>query len=162
MLHSLYVRVPAIACRGLCWASCGVIDMSPTERRQLAAEGYQFPTLREVASQEDQDTPFYCPALTADRRCAVYDNRPMICRLWGTSVDMPCPHGCRPDRYLGRAESMALLLGALTVGGAQEANAARDIHTLIGSAESLEGQAVYDSVVRRGMRSDRRRAMYGE
>ena len=29
--------------------------------------------------------------------CEVYAERPLICRLFGTTASMPCPNGCRPD-----------------------------------------------------------------
>lgn len=45
-----------------------------------------------------------CPALDFVGRCSVYEHRPMICRLWGLVEDMPCHYGCKPERYLTRAE----------------------------------------------------------
>jgi len=37
-----------------------------------------------------------CPHL-ADHGCDVYAERPLICRLFGTTPSLPCPRGRRPD-----------------------------------------------------------------
>jgi hypothetical protein len=50
-----------------------------------------------------------CPALTVLGRCSIYEDRPTICRLWGVVESMPCPWGCRPDRYLTDEQGHALL-----------------------------------------------------
>lgn len=53
-----------------------------------------------------------------DGRCSVYQNRPLICRMYGAVESLPCPHGCKPDRgALPDAESRALLLKATEIGG---------------------------------------------
>lgn len=51
-----------------------------------------------------------CPVLSADGRCTQYADRPMICRLWGATPDMPCPHGCTVvGGYLPAERSRELL-----------------------------------------------------
>lgn len=50
-----------------------------------------------------------CPLLTPQRRCAAYESRPMICRLWGMVKKMRCPFGCRPSRWLSDCEADELL-----------------------------------------------------
>ena len=30
--------------------------------------------------------------------CEVYDQRPLICRLFGTTKSLPCPHGRGPEQ----------------------------------------------------------------
>ncbi|MCH8619418.1 YkgJ family cysteine cluster protein [Undibacterium sp. TS12] len=40
-----------------------------------------------------------CPHLS-DKGCQVYDDRPLICRLFGTSKSLPCPHGRRPEMMI--------------------------------------------------------------
>jgi Uncharacterised protein family (UPF0153). len=37
-----------------------------------------------------------CPYL-GKQGCEVYDERPLICRLFGTTPQLPCPHGRRPE-----------------------------------------------------------------
>jgi len=37
-----------------------------------------------------------CPHL-GDNGCEAYEERPLICRLFGTTPKLPCPNGNRPD-----------------------------------------------------------------
>jgi Fe-S-cluster containining protein len=32
--------------------------------------------------------------------CTVYEERPLICRLFGTTPKMPCPNGRRPENMI--------------------------------------------------------------
>lgn len=32
--------------------------------------------------------------------CQVYAERPLICRLFGTTAALPCPHGRRPEMLI--------------------------------------------------------------
>jgi hypothetical protein len=31
-----------------------------------------------------------------DGRCSIYEDRPLICRLYGSVDKFACPHGCKP------------------------------------------------------------------
>lgn len=58
-----------------------------------------------------------CPALE-DGRCTVYDSRPTICRLWGTSDALPCPHGCRPPGgRISETDSRRIMRRSTEIGG---------------------------------------------
>ncbi len=48
-----------------------------------------------------------CPYLDLKtKRCTVYERRPLICRLYGMTEELPCPFGCKPTpRYLTKAEA---------------------------------------------------------
>lgn len=114
-LAALYARVPAIpGCRGLCWISCGPADMSDRERQRIRERGIRI-TLSDIAKRADK--AFFCEALTREGRCAVYDIRPMACRLWGVTTDMPCPYGCQPERWLSEGEGFELIMRAIAAGG---------------------------------------------
>jgi hypothetical protein len=41
--------------------------------------------------------------------CAIYDNRPFLCRLFGTVESMPCPHGAGPEEMLSREDERELM-----------------------------------------------------
>jgi hypothetical protein len=42
----------------------------------------------------------------------------MLCRLWGVTVELPCPFGCKPDRPpLTAEQEFALFVYSLAVGG---------------------------------------------
>lgn len=100
MLRALYDRVPPTGCKGLCHEACGPIAFSETEAAHLRSKYGRLPVLKPGTLE--------CSELTEDKRCAVYADRPMICRLWGAVRSMRCPHGCVPEggfveEYVGRA-----------------------------------------------------------
>jgi hypothetical protein len=118
-LEALYACVPDVGCKGLCTDACGPIDGGPRELVRMARAGVRLPP-REVAIRKMASTlgNYECPALV-DGRCSVYAvARPMICRVWGASEDLPCPYGCRPadGRLLTSAETQALLDAATKAG----------------------------------------------
>ncbi len=114
-LDALYAEVPAIECQGLCWDSCGRLDMSSAERRRIKTEGgVEIPDGTKAAG------PSLCVALTMFRRCGVYAIRPLVCRLWGVIESLPCTFGCRPERMLSDEEAYELIAQALDISGQHE------------------------------------------
>ncbi len=105
-LDHAYAQIPDAGCRGLCQSGCDSIAMSVTEQARIRERHGRFLPL--VAAFNGA----LCPALDEDGRCAVYEDRPFVCRAWGAVEMMPCPHGCVPDE--GRLpESYARRLKAL-------------------------------------------------
>lgn len=100
-LDAIYAEVPALECQGLCHQSCGPLPVDGPERRRV--QDRHGVTL---------GLDWTCSALTMLKRCSVYEDRPLICRLWGVVESMPCPWGCRPERTLTDAEGHALLARA--------------------------------------------------
>jgi hypothetical protein len=100
-LDQVYASVPDAGCRGLCADSCGSIAMTAIEQRRIAdRHAIQLPLMAGWALDESPGplgTPGgRCPALTRDDRCRVYQDRPLVCRLWGSVEGLPCPWGCSP------------------------------------------------------------------
>lgn len=115
-LDALYAELPAIECAGLCWDSCGPIDMSAAERTRIArVSNMDIPRGNFL-----RDGPSLCPALTIFKRCSVYEIRPLICRIWGLTKMLPCSYGCRPDRWLTEPEAYELIARAHEISGDQE------------------------------------------
>ena len=104
-LGALYAELPKIVCIGLCHGACGPIMASRLEVEQLGAPLTFHP--RTLA----------CALLDSDRRCLKYDQRPMICRVYGVSRSLPCAHGCVPDRWLTDAEGREFVARAMAIGG---------------------------------------------
>lgn len=122
LLQALYARVPQIECQGLCADTCAGIDMGPVEQRAMREAGAKVPRLVDVklSFSRGEVPDFTCPALV-DSKCSIYENRPMICRIYYADSDRPCPHGCRPvepAKYLTYAEARDLLDQALKLGTA--------------------------------------------
>jgi len=95
-VEDLYTRIPAFNCLPGCSACCGPIAMT-------GKEWAKFPKKRYAKSLADT-----CP-YSKKGRCEFYECRPLICRIFGATVDLACPHGCRPDRYLTKRESREIM-----------------------------------------------------
>jgi Fe-S-cluster containining protein len=91
-LDRLYEQLPKAQCIGACWDSCGPIEMTPLEHWRIKAAGFDIPNANAA-----RDGLSVCPALTLLHQCAVYESRPLICRLWGVMETMPCNYGCQLD-----------------------------------------------------------------
>lgn len=159
-LDELYARVPTIACQGKCQECCAYIAMSPTEAARMerasvfVAGDVQAPTdeLGQVYIPYDP-----CPFLNPLGRCGVYNDRPMICRLWGVTERMPCPWGCKPERVLPDSEGMKLLAEAMRIGGVEQISG-RAVERAL---EDPAAQQFFDLVMAAGQRGDRRRMRGG-
>lgn len=90
----IYGQLPAesnIQCKGLCQFACSTIAMTQPEAAYIE-EKYALPVLADhPVHGEDM-----CSALDSAGRCAIYDRRPLICRIWGQTPALECPYGCKP------------------------------------------------------------------
>ncbi len=114
-VQRVYELVPRMACKGLCTDYCGAIAMSPIEEQRILSRHGRLPKT---------DNNVVCSELV-DGRCAIYEDRPMICRLWGQVNHelLRCPHGCRPTWGLmssDRAHQLLTELEWLSAGGDAE------------------------------------------
>lgn len=120
----IYDEIPQIDCKGLCGDVCGPIDMHPWERRQIRRAGVKLPPHRQQREEQRANGGHYtCPALSAEERCTVYDDRPTICRLWGVMDALRCPYGCTlrdGARRLTDLEAVALLDRSYKVGTGEQ------------------------------------------
>lgn len=109
-LEALYAELPTIECMGLCGDACHFIGMTTLERERIRrTSGHDIKIL---------DSP--CPALDFMGRCATYQQRPMVCRLWGVVEGMECHYGCKPSPgYLTHEEGKVFLARCEIVSGAQ-------------------------------------------
>ncbi len=120
-LAELYARIPDIPdCDGRCWVSCGPTDRSQREDQRIRQAGIRIRPADEALADVER---YYCEALTEDKRCAVYEMRPMVCRLWGAVEGMKCPFGCVPEGgWLPDSEGALLVAESLRVGGSAVSN----------------------------------------
>lgn len=110
----IYRKIPDAGCTGLCHNTCTGIDATQLERDVMASRGHPLP--RGDALTQSREAirtgvlPASCSALTEDKRCAVYEDRPLICRAWGVTERLKCPYGCVPEGgvYLTEREFFAL------------------------------------------------------
>jgi hypothetical protein len=80
-------RIPSFECMPGCHDCCGPVTASTEEMARLP-----------VKSEEEHDAALAklsCPHL-GHNGCEVYSERPLICRLFGTTPQLACPHGRKP------------------------------------------------------------------
>lgn len=107
LFDKLYKQIPTIACKGLCAEACGPIAATEFEVKRLEMAANHPLTV---------DAELTCSMLK-EHRCTVYEHRPMVCRLFGLVKQMPCPHGCTPERRLTDPEANRFMSKALDLGG---------------------------------------------
>jgi hypothetical protein len=90
-LEELRQRIPTFACIPGCHDCCGPVTASSTEVARLPCKS--LATHREALDKLD------CVYL-GEHGCEVYGERPLICRLFGTTPRLPCPNGRRPDEMI--------------------------------------------------------------
>ncbi|MGL4996181.1 MAG: YkgJ family cysteine cluster protein [Deefgea sp.] len=87
-IRFLRQRIPSFECIPGCHDCCGPVTTSPEEMSRLPR--------KTAAEHEAALAELNCPHL-AEKGCTVYLERPLICRLFGTTPSLPCPHGRRPE-----------------------------------------------------------------
>jgi len=81
-------RIPNFECIPGCHDCCGPVTTSSEEMARLP--------VKSDAEHEAALANFSCPHLGAGG-CQVYTERPLICRLFGTTPRLACPNGKRPE-----------------------------------------------------------------
>lgn len=98
LLEKIYAALPKMRCKGKCQGSCGPLALSRVEYDVLATAGGPA-----VYDDPRGDLSGRCSKLVAGR-CSAYAVRPLICRLYGMTPALACPHGCEPDRWVSGEE----------------------------------------------------------
>ena len=86
--------IPTFTCKPGCSDCCGPVTASSFEVARLPRK-----------SEKDHDealADFRCPHL-GENGCEVYAERPLICRLFGTTPTLPCPNACGPSKMIDPA-----------------------------------------------------------
>lgn len=96
-LKRAYERIPDVKCKGLCHEACAFIMMSRFEKKKLDDK---------YGSCDYLANP--CPKLTIDKQCSIYNDRPWVCRMFGTTELLKCPFGCRPETYVTDKTALAI------------------------------------------------------
>lgn len=92
-LRQLYASIPSSKCADGCHACChDLIQMSPEERDNMG--GYEF-----------TDSCIHL----VNGHCEVYERRPLVCRLYGSSELLRCVD-CEAEGMLSEADTKKILL----------------------------------------------------
>ncbi len=86
-IRTLRQQIPTFECVPGCHDCCGPVTTSPEEMSRLPRKTH--------AEQDAAMDALDCVHL-GPNGCTVYDERPLICRLFGTTQTLPCPNGRRP------------------------------------------------------------------
>jgi hypothetical protein len=82
-------------CKEDCAECCGIVPI-PNEIFDRNSADVQKDILKSVEFDNDdriyETADGYCPFLTADKKCAIYNDRPDICKRYGIDPTLPCPH----------------------------------------------------------------------
>ncbi len=87
-LRYLREHIPSFECTPDCHDCCGPVTTSSEEMARL-------PVISDQAHAAAL-AELRCPHL-GDEGCQVYGERPLICRLFGTTPRLACPNGKRPE-----------------------------------------------------------------
>ena len=137
-LERLYAQLPPIACQGFCADSCGPISLSVRERERM----------EKMAGHALGVNGMSCNMLI-EGKCAVYELRPMICRLWGVVKSLPCHYGCEPEGgFLPDDEGARLLTESIKAGG-PVTHADAELVMLLDQARSEMGDELLKRELRR-------------
>lgn len=123
MVEAAYQALPALECQGKCASACGPVPISPLEQQRIEARGVRWVPGRVVRLPDGSRGGTVCCALDQKSlRCRVYEDRPMVCRLWGLVESLACPWGCEPvGGLLSDLEGLRLMNRVLWFGGSSMA-----------------------------------------
>ena len=108
-IDHLRLQIPRFDCVPGCHDCCGPVTASSEEMARLP--------VKSDAAHDAALAELNCVHL-GPQGCEVYDQRPLICRLFGTSKSLPCPHGRGPETPI-------------------EAHVERQVHRLIASTRQV-------------------------
>ena len=86
-VRSLREQIPSFECQPGCHDCCGPVTTSTEEMAGLP--------VKSDAEHATALAELSCPHL-GEHGCQVYAERPLICRLFGTTPRLACPNGRRP------------------------------------------------------------------
>ena len=137
-LEAIYAEIPSIpGCTGECAEACGPIAMFTGEWERVKRSAGRTPKLRD---------PMVCPMLSPTGKCTVYSVRPYICRVWGATRELACPHGCEPERWLPLQESLDIFARIGEIAGPASAGPLGSVADLW-DAIGLERRAARSAVI---------------
>lgn len=98
-MDALLATVPSFKCKPGCADCCGPIQYSRLEfYRCVKASGHSLDQVREQIKKNAARDDHHCPFLNRkSNQCSIYAVRPAICRIFGTTPQLRCPHGYAPE-----------------------------------------------------------------
>jgi Fe-S-cluster containining protein len=91
IIARLRAQIPSFECVPGCHDCCGPVTTSSEEMSRLPRK----PEAEHEAALNELNCVHLGP-----KGCTVYGERPLICRLFGTTPKMACPNGRKPDQMI--------------------------------------------------------------
>lgn len=92
-VKDIYKMIPKFECKKGCSACCGIVPIIPQEAKNLnLKKAFVLPF-----------SGLTCK-YSCKEGCKVYEDRPLLCRLYGVVHKMPCTCGGKPERMLSLEE----------------------------------------------------------
>ncbi len=111
-LDKIYAKLPEIECKGLCHPSCTIIPAEKIEikrARERMGGKNPFCVPKELAITPSNELLIpSCPALK-DKRCSIYNARPLVCRAYGVAEGLLCPFGCVPKKIISKVKVVEIM-----------------------------------------------------
>ena len=109
-IQKLYMKIPKSICKKGCFDCCINSVQFAKEEAERAGE------------LKHREYNGICPFLDEkNKKCGIYENRPLVCRIYGVSEIMRCD-GCEPAniRHLTEEESRSIIREYTKIKDAQE------------------------------------------
>ncbi len=108
-INQLRTKIPTFSCIKGCYDCCGPVTVSSEEMSRLP--------VKSDAEHDAALSELSCPYLGM-HGCEIYAERPLICRLFGTTPSLLCPNGQRPEYMI-------------------DSKVEREIHAFLGSTRQV-------------------------
>lgn len=98
-IDAILATIPSFKCKPGCADCCGPVQLTRLEyHRCVKASGRTAQDVRQQMEKNIKRNIYKCPLLNAKtNQCSVYEVRPAICRIFGTTKELSCPHGYAPE-----------------------------------------------------------------
>jgi Fe-S-cluster containining protein len=111
-LNKIYKRIPKFKCQPGCNACCGPVPLCTKEAavlKEIVKDNPDRSLLEGLNSfMTPVDSNLNCKFSSA-KGCTIYEDRPFMCRLYGTTEALKCPLGCKPNIFLTQNEENSLM-----------------------------------------------------
>jgi Fe-S-cluster containining protein len=111
-LLAIYDQVPTVSCKGSCHDNCTLAPIEFAEQLHISralGKHYEAPELAPGRRHLKLNEETMSCEFLVNKRCSIYESRPLICRLYGVAEGLECAHGCKPEQEISRKDVQKLI-----------------------------------------------------
>lgn len=108
----LYAQIPTFECKKGCTLCCKQpVPFSKWEWEKLGDKQLPETPLETAIKLPDMEAKlcYKCP-YSVGGHCSIYEDRPLMCRLFGSMEGLPCPIGYGPEKPLTKDQAQKLIV----------------------------------------------------